>query len=308
MIIRYNTPGIIEASGLYSNSITINGEDSWACASNGCYIYYTNSEWVIFTNTSLNTNRAFLWKTGEPVGTYAASNFITGVSTAWYDYVWTNGVDPEGTYDFAGETNGYYFWTKDVWFVAYNTNESAYFISSNSTIDKWAPSWKSDFGTEETGKYSTTYSTAGMVAAGTATVAYLETGLPNYLLMTNIVYEVNLYKLGAQHSPYMSTNIEHSMLGLYYKVEAKGTFDPQSNAITPTLIEGIWNGTEGAGSYGNGTHEYIWLGGDLSILPEEAAEPTNHTPPAINYRGFAITEPIKSVVDWKFQYSTNKWW
>lgn len=253
-------------SGTYSNAGNYNDHSWWVCAANGYNIYYTNAVdgWVIDTTLTLDTNAAFLWKTGEPVGIYNASNFHSA-TTAGYEYVYSAGPDCSGDYEEVldwwplpvwkgytflnpyGEPIGWYDWfSNGVWYISQNVGVSA-------------PAWRlSDAtGTNPAGEYSSSGQT-GIYNTVIATWAtnYVETWVPIY--DTNIwngasnFFECALLKSVCTNDAYASTNIEHSVLAYLACSTLPSVEVPQYLWAVP--------------GYPSGTAYYWWWRGEYWVI------------------------------------------
>jgi len=262
------------------------------------------------TNAGFDSTSPFLWRLNSPTGTYSASNFNITYATATYDVVIlieTN--SPNGIYTPAADVGGAPAWESTNGYTC-ATNSDLGHYAVEKVLGDFTNRWTdSDDGMPPTGFGQTFTAYPGDSVTGSLIIVS-EKGAETNNWMTNSYVQYTLVKLAVQMKTYLSTSIEHRVSGLFaYPSEPVATHSAYYDQGLG-LYEDAWNNL--------GTS--IWNSDVINPapMPQGAGLPVN-TPPAkcawiatnkneSGARGFEVVPAMKAVGDWKFQYSTNKWW
>jgi hypothetical protein len=298
-------------SGTYSNSVEVNGQPSWFCTNNGCYVYYSSDGlWQISTNVNIkntSTSAPFLWNSmAFPTGTYNASNFYITYATATYDYVTLATTNsPSGVYTPIEDGVG----GKSAW------------ISTNGyqcdSTDAYYRVWRDDGGHTDTwveldqempptgfGQVYTAY--PGDTVTGLVTIVSTQ-AVKSWIVGTNAYVEYSLTKLGGDFAAYLSTSIYHRIGGAFvYPTAPDYASHNYWNNQGLTLISNAWNYV-GASGWSWDSNNAVSFGGDLSAPPSPVTWEAT-VPNESGAEGFRVIPNPKSVGDWDFLYCTNKYW
>ena len=185
-----------------------------------------------------------------------------------------------------------------------------YWGGSNASYGSWLnPTVFSD--SDLSDPISTNYQPTMDNCTGILTTAYRQ-GLA-HPLYTNIHYQVTLQKIGATNDLYTSTNIEHRVIG-YYAYSTRDTWGATNEYTNQglSLIESNWNGYYSNG-WAWGSINPGWFAGDRTQIETPPASPpeintTTNIVTGTSSRGFVVGPQIKSVSEWNFLYTTNKFW
>lgn len=271
--------------------------------------------WVIFTNSTLDINQPYLWKTNEPVGIYAAANFITGSTTAGYEYVYGPATNqPDGLYTptnpppYNGADQG---WICTNGFQITLGIDGYYHLTLIDPTTNAAP-WLSPDWVNTANGLGIAWGPYNAVAdtAATGTPYAVRSYSWGSACWTDVVYKVELQRVGATNDLGTSTNIEHSITGFYALAEqpAAGAADAvEWNDQDLGLVEDEWNHVYTNTAWGYDPTNSVWLLGEMADRPRS----NNWTQvDPIEYDmigGFQLGTP-KAVTEWEFEYCTNRWW
>jgi len=300
-----NTPGP-DCSGVFLESGTLNGMTRFS-GTNGFYMYYTNSHYVIYNSLALNTND-YYWLGGDaPNGFYEAQNFYSEAGA----YVSTEGhpalPDCSGTYDGGESATGPFIlgdWTLS------GADEDWSITNSGNTANWTGAALEGDYDpTSDSGAYGT-----ATVAVARKTGTWTEPDNPGAVLEwgTNTVFytcEFKKFKCEFVLSP--ATNLLHTFGTFFvYPTKVGSKFENQQ---IDWLIETNWCGVLIGGASQTNSPEKYELGDPLDEFPLESDDPTGGTVLSNGVKnttksGFSVNPTGKGIFGWQFNYCTNKFW
>jgi hypothetical protein len=124
---------------------------------------------------------------------------------------------------------------------------------------------------------------------------------------TNVYYRSQLQKIGVSNGVVTATNAQHRIY-YYGKPTHPGLGESNYfNAQGLGLVESNWSFI-GSNDWSSAPANSAWTVGTMATAPSNAPSTGTNAISLDIYSGFKLDPAIIPVLDWQFQYCTNKFW